>query len=475
MSDPVCPKCGGPMWDNRATKTSPTQADYKCKAGKWDAAKKQTIGCDGVIWPPKEANASTDVALTVTLENYEPALVDYATKLKALLPNGAKLSTTEALAGAQYAKTTGLDPFRGEFFIVPGIGVVPGYKGVYARQGQQGREPDYRYRPLTEAERDWHDIQPGDKAVICYATEPAEAVQARQEGREPRVWEGFGVVREADQWKSYEWVTGTDNKRYKKSLPRDKWVEREDPPKNRSWGWKAQNSAMKDCANHMGIPVQMDADDILAQAEAAGIKIEIPAGAQLTSDQAEAAVADELATVARNAVPATLEEVQARFTENLVNMRAPAGFAGFGDEPLGSVDGEFTAAAEFTAIPNATTERTADAIINELRAAAVTEDGTAPPAATEADLVKVRAHIGRLVGRDPDRSKAHHLLQAIYRKKSTNDLTREEAATLWEWIDARKTKTDEGDVWIPRTQAIADWKAILIVYPYPEVGQIPTA
>jgi hypothetical protein len=37
--DASCPKCGGPMWDNRATKTG-KQPDYKCK----------DKGCDTAIW-----------------------------------------------------------------------------------------------------------------------------------------------------------------------------------------------------------------------------------------------------------------------------------------------------------------------------------------------------------------------------------------------------------------------------------------
>ena len=45
--NPECPKCGGRMWDNRATKRNPKAPDFKCR----DRA------CDGVIWPPKAANA----------------------------------------------------------------------------------------------------------------------------------------------------------------------------------------------------------------------------------------------------------------------------------------------------------------------------------------------------------------------------------------------------------------------------------
>jgi hypothetical protein len=45
--DIACPKCGGKMWDNRATKLNPKQPDYKCK----------DRGCDGVIWPPRNGAA----------------------------------------------------------------------------------------------------------------------------------------------------------------------------------------------------------------------------------------------------------------------------------------------------------------------------------------------------------------------------------------------------------------------------------
>lgn len=45
---PACPKCGGPMWDNRAGKKNPAAPDFKCR----DKA------CDGVIWPPKNGNGN---------------------------------------------------------------------------------------------------------------------------------------------------------------------------------------------------------------------------------------------------------------------------------------------------------------------------------------------------------------------------------------------------------------------------------
>jgi hypothetical protein len=42
---PDCPKCQGPMWDNRIGKKNPKAPDFKCK----------DRGCDGVIWPPRGA------------------------------------------------------------------------------------------------------------------------------------------------------------------------------------------------------------------------------------------------------------------------------------------------------------------------------------------------------------------------------------------------------------------------------------
>ena len=47
--DVACPKCGGNMWDNRLNKRNPKSPDFKCK----------DRSCDGVIWPPRQAQRST--------------------------------------------------------------------------------------------------------------------------------------------------------------------------------------------------------------------------------------------------------------------------------------------------------------------------------------------------------------------------------------------------------------------------------
>jgi hypothetical protein len=49
---PECPKCGGRMWDNRASKRNPRAPDFKCR----------DRSCDGVIWPPKPGAISAQVS-----------------------------------------------------------------------------------------------------------------------------------------------------------------------------------------------------------------------------------------------------------------------------------------------------------------------------------------------------------------------------------------------------------------------------
>ena len=45
---PNCPKCGGPMWDNRLTKRNVKAPDFKCR----------NRSCTGVIWPNRRVVAS---------------------------------------------------------------------------------------------------------------------------------------------------------------------------------------------------------------------------------------------------------------------------------------------------------------------------------------------------------------------------------------------------------------------------------
>lgn len=52
---PACPVCGGAMWDDRTSKRNPRAPDFKCKN---KPKERGGPGCEGVIWPPRDAAPS---------------------------------------------------------------------------------------------------------------------------------------------------------------------------------------------------------------------------------------------------------------------------------------------------------------------------------------------------------------------------------------------------------------------------------
>jgi hypothetical protein len=52
---PACPICGGPMWDDRTSKRNPKAPDFKCKN---KPRERGGPGCEGVIWPSRDGSPS---------------------------------------------------------------------------------------------------------------------------------------------------------------------------------------------------------------------------------------------------------------------------------------------------------------------------------------------------------------------------------------------------------------------------------
>ena len=52
---PLCPVCGGPMWDDRTSKRNPRAPDFKCRN---KPRERGGPGCEGVIWPPRDGSPS---------------------------------------------------------------------------------------------------------------------------------------------------------------------------------------------------------------------------------------------------------------------------------------------------------------------------------------------------------------------------------------------------------------------------------
>ena len=62
---------------------------------------------------------------------------EFAQRLKYMLVNGQKLADHDVFSLAQYASATGLDPFAGECWIIPGKGVCPGIAGWRKKAQEQ--------------------------------------------------------------------------------------------------------------------------------------------------------------------------------------------------------------------------------------------------------------------------------------------------------------------------------------------------
>ena len=52
---PLCPICGGAMWDDRESKRNPRAPDFKCRD---KPRERGGPGCEGVIWPARDGSPS---------------------------------------------------------------------------------------------------------------------------------------------------------------------------------------------------------------------------------------------------------------------------------------------------------------------------------------------------------------------------------------------------------------------------------
>jgi hypothetical protein len=63
-----CPKCGGRMWDNRATKRNPKAPDFKCR----------DRSCDGVVWPARaNGNGAAEAPRSRSSNGAEPLVPEH--------------------------------------------------------------------------------------------------------------------------------------------------------------------------------------------------------------------------------------------------------------------------------------------------------------------------------------------------------------------------------------------------------------
>ena len=312
MNQPICQKCGGPMWDNRESKTKPTQPDFKCKNKE----------CDGVIWPPKDALEPTrqlqvqgagELAPngpTLDFSQIGPEIMSRAAAIAAdVMANGGQINPAQALAAAYHFEQTGEVIGRHAYVGTTGQvsgKVLEGYRGV-TRDLDMSRY-QVRYRPLTDDEKMWHEIEPGWMALACECDVLKARTQCIRAGIPYTPMVGIGIVKPADKLTA-------------QGKPKD-------PPKTKTWYWVLQKRARVDVLRQLG--ENTSAEDVLDEAG-----IEAPAG-YITVEQAEALVHERERAAQRETLWGP--EQQAALERNVTAMRGDPEDTPYGDPALQHAD-----------------------------------------------------------------------------------------------------------------------------------------
>lgn len=168
--------------------------------------------------------------------------------------------------------------------------VLEGYRGV---QREVGRDYEVKYRQPTDAEMKDHGIDPKGRALVCevYVLDIWQRKQA------------MGLP--------YEPITGMAY--YAPGV-------KINVPATKTEHWVLQKNARKDALRQVpGAP--LDASEAIEEAEAAGLHIEAPEGAQLTTEQVRLMIEQAQADATRPEL--TYEQHQGRLQVNVAKMRGP--------------------------------------------------------------------------------------------------------------------------------------------------------
>ena len=153
-------------------------------------------------------------------------LTRYANRLQIMLPQGNKISAHEAMALAQIAIVTGLNPFTGELWYIPGKGPMVGIAGArkLAQQDAKGKG-GYVWEEFTDVPPDEAGVPPEVKdlvaAVKCVVYDSAaiehfqksflEMVTAfREAGSKDPVGEARSILGNKPQWEGYGFSTKSE-------------------------------------------------------------------------------------------------------------------------------------------------------------------------------------------------------------------------------------------------------------------------
>jgi hypothetical protein len=422
MSAPNCPKCNGPMWDNRESKTKPTQPDYKCKNRE----------CDGALWPVGDVQpptrqlqtqgageSATQSGPVLDFSQIGPEIMSRAAAIAAdVMANGGTINPAQALAAAYHFEQTGEVIGRHAYVGTSGQvsgKVLEGYRGV-TRELDMSRY-QYRYRPLTADEQQCHEIEPTWQTLACECDVLHARAQCIRMGIPYAPVVGIGIVKPADKLTA-------------QGKPKD-------PPKTKTWYWVLQKRARVDALRQLG--ENTSAEDVL---EEAGLTA--PEG-YITIEQAEALVRERARAEQR--ITLTPPQQQAQLEANILAMRGPVT-----DDPLG-VDTHTVSTPPITP---------AAAIKARLLELVADKEWKIEPASAE-QVKKINTCWAVLI---PD-TRTRRAVREYLLDHDSSAYTRGEIASLLTFFDMQR---DGEGALIPGAQAIADAKTLTAFLFPPEPG-----
>jgi hypothetical protein len=158
-------------------------------------------------------------------------------RLRAMLPGGNRLSAANALAVAQFALSTGANPFRGEIYGYEHAGklvLVEGYK-LLTRWAREVEPFTTRFYPLRPGETDdGHTIPSGAIAARCYVLRAGERAFFLELIRaEMPLWDALDTAST-----SALGIVTKGDRTTRSGRPMD-------PPKTWSWQMVAEKDALK--------------------------------------------------------------------------------------------------------------------------------------------------------------------------------------------------------------------------------------
>lgn len=347
-----------------------------------------------------------------------------------------KITGDMAIAAAMYQAGTGQLLGR-DFYVNDKVGRMEGYRGVARDANERGvGEVQIKYRPLTAQEAEWHEVQPGDTAVVCEVYQLRAWNMAQRMGQRYEPIIGIGVIRKVEKYDKKTTQRWDDGQRRYVQQPESNWRQAT-LEGGMTWHKKAQNRAYKDALRHTP-GMSASPDEVIADA-AMNLDELPPETARLTMEQAHAWVAQH--GMDGDSEPDGI--VEGEYVERQPEQQNGAQQASKQQAQAGD---QHAMGFKSAARPWST-----DNTIAALRYTAASTRNELPVNGQWGAL------IGLLDSAPFDTASRHALLKAVFGVDSSKDMTGQQRYALHAW--AKPAKVD--GVWCMDANAFAEYQSVV--------------